>query len=134
MESGFYLKVLPFGVFFVFSIFYLNCLKKLNEILLDTFSNKSAFDLLGYNDYQPIKMFALALLLVISSLGLLYFYVKNIRFDACIIIEVIVYVSCVIGILIIDGMIIKNISIPILRAILGTMLVGGIFIGAFDSK
>ncbi len=134
MESGFYWKLSPFGIFFVCSIFYLDTLKKLNKILLDTFSDESAFALLGYNDCQPIKMFALALLLVICSLGLIYFYVKNIRFDAYNVIEVMVYFGCIIGLLIVDGLIIKHINIPIFQAILGAMVVGGIFIGAFNSN
>lgn len=37
-----------------------------------------------------------------------------------------VYFGCIIGLLIVDGLIIKHINIPIFQAILGAMVVGGI--------
>ena len=71
---------------------------------------------------------------MVSSLGLMYLYVRWIRFDAYEIIEVIVHFFCLLGLLIIDILIIKNINIPILQAILGICVIGGIVTGALNSK
>lgn len=134
MEKVWLWKLTPFIGFLCISLVYLNRLKKLNEILVDQFSGESSFSLLSYNNYQPVKYFGLAVLIVLISLGLGYLYIKWIRFDAYEVEEVIVSFVCLIGLLFLDISVITHINIPIFQAILSLCVFGGLVAGVMNSK
>ncbi|MEC5317188.1 hypothetical protein NGF69_16620 [Enterococcus casseliflavus] len=134
MEKVWIWRVTPFISFLCISLVYLNKLKNLNKVLVDQFSGESSFSLLKYNDYQPVKYFILAVLIIFTSLGLGYLYIKWIRFDAYQVIEVIVPFFCIIGLLFLDISVITHINIPIFQAILSACVFGGLVVGAISSK
>ena len=134
MEKVWLWKSAPSIGFLCVGLVYLNGLKNLNKVLTERFSGEDSFSLLGYNNGQPVKYFAIAFLLVLVSLGLGYVYIKWIRFDAYHIIEENIPFVSLILLFWLDISIIENIVIPIFQAILSVCVAGGVMAWVMTSK
>lgn len=107
--------------------FFLFRLNKLNKILLQEFSNADIIiqiRLLQYNNYQPLKYFIFAIMLVLIEVYLIAKIVQKIRdceFEmADMLLSFLMIAINVLSLV----CIIKGITIPILKAIIKIMVLG----------
>lgn len=110
------------------SFWYWYSLKALNVILLkkQKLYDWSALELLGYNNYQALKYFGYALLLIFVGGGLGYFIIHLLRFDFNDTLDILIGVIVIFLLILFIIHTITLLTLPILKAI-GTVLLGLIF-------
>lgn len=118
MDWKYYLRKLWYKVIYIICVIvYIVFLDKLNKKLLST-EFDSAFSLIEYNDYEPVKYFIFALLLAGVGLILIMKEYNNWKNEENEFRDIIMIICSVIVICIAIIVIIKFISIPILKALL----------------
>lgn len=121
--------LIPITVYGVIVVVFLNRLNELNNNLLEEYSDSFFMDLLGHNDWQPLKYFGIALVLgAIAILGVVFCWniIKRNYVDGEeLLVSVLSMIACVFFVI----LILKYISVPILKAVfLATVaLVGGTY-------
>lgn len=116
MDWKYYLRKLWYKVIYILCVIvYIVFLDKLNKKLLST-EFDSAFSLIEYNHYEPVKYFLFALLLAVLGVILIMMEYNNWKNEENEFRDIIICSVIIICIAII--VIIKFISIPILKALL----------------
>ena len=127
MNASNYLKLFsPIALYMVVSITFLFKLKQLNLYLIKHYSDKGAIDLVVHNDYQPLKYFGTAVLLVVIGGFLIYFFVRYMKNSCSYLGEVVSMLLSFSIAIVLMLLIIVNINIPIFQAILSVLLFGGV--------
>lgn len=103
-------------IYTIVSCIFLIILNLLNNKLLSTF-DKNDIRLLAYNNYQPLKYFIFALLLVLIGIIVITKLVKSIKYSIEITDNILYYFILIIIIFIIIILIIVFLNNPILRVI-----------------
>lgn len=124
----------PIIIFTTVIIVFLVKLKKLNIFLIEYYNNKSSFDLITYNNCEPVKFFFGALILSICGLFLIYYYINLIKTLYLEFVEIIIVVILIIGIGILIILIIITINIPIFQAILSVCFTFGAIVMAASNS
>ncbi len=120
MDWKFYVERLWYKALYgIIVIIYLVHLNDLNKKILLQHLQDDPFATVQYNDYAPLKYFAFAVILFVVGCIILYIEIRMVkegRVDELreIVITVLTFIIC----LILLGLIIKFITIPILKAIL----------------
>ena len=109
----------------IFTVCYIYSLHKLNNNLLQKFPESdiiNQFQLLHYNDYQPLKYFVLAIVLVFSEIFLTMKIARKIRECEFEISDMLLNILMIAINIILIVFIINGIMIPILKAIINVMI------------
>lgn len=118
MDWKYYLRKLWYKVIYIVCVIvYIVFLDKLNKKLLST-EFDSAFSLIEYNHYEPVKYFLFALFLAVLGVILIMMEYNNWKNEENEFRDIIIIICSVIIICIAIIVIIKFISIPILKALL----------------
>lgn len=134
MNVSDYLKLLsPISFYVVVSMFFLWKLKQLNLFLIKHYSDKDAITLIGHNDYQPLKFFVYAVLLVVIGGFFIYFFVRYLRNSCSKLGETICMLLSISLAIVLMLLIIRDINIPIFQAILSVLLLTGVSSAVFSS-
>ena len=118
MDWIYYLKKLWYKIIYVlFVIIYIIRLDKLNKQLLQR-DFDSSFSLLKYNDYEPVSFFVIAMFLMLLAIIFIIRDFNSIRHEENDKRDIIIIICSIIAMFAIILLIIKWISVPILKAIL----------------
>ena len=118
MDWIYYLKKLWYKIIYVlFVIIYIIRLDKLNKQLLQR-DIDSSFSLLKYNDYEPVSFFVIAMFLMLLAIIFIIRDFNSIRHEENDKRDIIIIICSIIAMFAIILLIIKWISVPILKAIL----------------
>ena len=136
MDWKFYVERLWYKVLYgIVVIIYLVRLNDLNKEILLQHLQDDPFATVQYNDYAPLKYFGLAVILFVAGCIILYIEIRMVKEGMVdelreIVITVLTFIIC----LILLGLIIKFITIPILKAILMCvfLIIGGAGLAAAD--
>ncbi|MGX2947016.1 hypothetical protein [Enterococcus alishanensis] len=117
-------KLSPISIYGIVTIFYLYNLNKLNILLTSEMKNETAIDILIYNNYQPCKYFGVMVALTIIGgifVAWSFLRIKNgIYGDSSILVFLINIVVAAVFVI----LLIKFITIPILRAVATVVALG----------
>lgn len=118
MDWIYYLKKLWYKIIYVLLvIIYIIKLDKLNKQLLQK-DFDSSFSLLKYNDYEPVSFFVIAMFLMLLAIIFIIRDFNSIRHEENDKRDIIIIICSIIAMFTIILLIIKWISVPILKAIL----------------
>lgn len=117
------------------TVIFLIKLNRLNELLVTGGYDKHVFNLISYNDSQPLKYFGFTLLLVIIGGFLLYLLGHCLRYEHQLTLwDIISLIMAMLSVITLIVLLIIFIQIPIFRAILTIGFLGTLGIGALVNR
>ena len=125
MDARYYIRKIWYKIIYLLVVIgYLICLNKLNKELLEQHFN--AFELLAYRNYAAIKYFAVALILFVFGVILVFREFKRLKEAMEELGDILIAICTILVIVVLLFLIIVFIDNPILRAILTMVfLIGG---------